>query len=743
MGRCRLPRPDSTIRAALGVQGEPEQPDDPAKGLVWSAIVRQINHPGSESQWVTITYMPRQRFARHPWSLSGGNSEELLNRLNSSVRLRLREYLADPVGFAAFSANDEAFNFPISWHSRFDTSSAFIRQLVAGKDIRSWAFESETYAIAPYDEAGGLMPLDVHKRWARHLWMVKSSMAESDDFSGGSRHESGVPWWSWYRWIARRNSGGARIIVAKIATHNEVTINRGRAITNQHVFSLRLRSEYEVDLSDAVLGVLNSSTACFWLKQVSQNKGAGGIGGGIGDEDWEPRYEFTGNKLEQFPLPGELPTEFGRELDRLAQRLSAVESLAVCSAGVPTRERLDAARVEHDHLRGRMIALQEELDWDVYRQYGLVDADEAGGLIAASASVPELKLGERAFEILLARRVVDGEVETQWFERHRSTPITEIPMHWPESYKAVVAKRTETIQSRRDIALIERPECKRRWQSEPWEMKERAALTSWLLDRCEDRGLWFAPDDWGRVQPRPMTISRLADRMRADGDVVSVARLLDGPDADLLGVLTRIIGDQHVPYLAQLRYTATGMRNRAQWEKTWGKQREEDDKGVRLDIDVPPKYKKEDFLKGSYWSQRGKLDVPKERFISYPLASPDGDDSLLLGWAGWDHREQAHALMGLIEDRSARDGWGGEKLTPLIAGLAEMMPWVRQWHAGTDPDSGISITEAYDAYLEDQRIRYGLSEENLRAWSPPTTGQRRGRRRKTVQPELPDQGEGV
>ena len=79
--------------------------------------------------------------------------------------------------------------------------------------------------------------------------------------------------------------------------------------------------------------------------------------------------------------------------------------------------------------------------------------------------------------------------------------------------------------------------------------------------------------------------------------------------------------------------------------------------GQRLDIPVPPKYKKEDFLRTSYWNQRGKLDVPKERFISYPGASPDSDDSLLLGWAGWDHREQAHALITLIEERSTTDGW--------------------------------------------------------------------------------------
>ena len=42
-----------------------------------------------------------------------------------------------------------------------------------------------------------------------------------------------------------------------------------------------------------------------------------------------------------------------------------------------------------------------------------------------------------------------------------------------------------------------RPECKRRWQSEPWEKKERAALRNWLLERCEDRDLWYVTDDRG------------------------------------------------------------------------------------------------------------------------------------------------------------------------------------------------------------------------------------------------------
>ena len=141
---------------------------------------------------------------------------------------------------------------------------------------------------------------------------------------------------------------------------------------------------------------------------------------------------------------------------------------------------------------------------------------------------------------------------------------------------------------------------------------------------------------------------------------------------------------------------------------------------------MPPKYTSADFRKASYWSNRGKLDVPKERFISYPLASPDGDGSLLLGWAGWDHREQAHALMTIIEDRATRDGWERERLLPLIAGLAEVMPWVRQWHGEVDPAFGMSPADAYASYLEDQMHLCQVSASDLADWRPPSTG--RGRR---------------
>jgi hypothetical protein len=286
----------------------------------------------------------------------------------------------------------------------------------------------------------------------------------------------------------------------------------------------------------------------------------------------------------------------------------------------------------------------------------------------------------------------------------------------------VVEKRIEIIGRDRNIGLIERPECKRRWQSDTWESKEQAALTTWLLDRCEDRALWFDGDS-----PRPMTVNRLADRLRADADVVSVARLLKGPDADLADVLKEIIDGEHVPFLAQYRYKPSGLDTRSQWEDTWDLQRREDETGKRPDIPVPPKYSSADFQKNSYWRHRGKLDVPKERFISYPDASPDSDSkSLLIGWAGWDHRQQADALIWLISERSGVDGWDTERLMGPLAGLLEVMPWVRQWHGEIVPEFGQSWAEAYDTFLTGERERRALTEDALRTWTPPKPT--RGRR---------------
>ena len=56
----------------------------------------------------------------------------------------------------------------------------------------------------------------------------------------------------------------------------------------------------------------------------------------------------------------------------------------------------------------------------------------------------------------------DGE-ETAWFERHGSTPITEIPDHLPADYRDLLQRRLDAIESNPHIRLLEKPEYKRRW----------------------------------------------------------------------------------------------------------------------------------------------------------------------------------------------------------------------------------------------------------------------------------------
>jgi hypothetical protein len=488
---------------------------------------------------------------------------------------------------------------------------------------------------------------------------------------------------------------------------------------------IKLTADATEDDHLELLGVLNSSTACFWLKQNSYPKGGdpvGQDGARVSQQPWSDRYEFTGTTLQDFPLPKSLPLTRARILDDLAQELSRTQVDALISAASPSAALLaDAERIQAS-LRGQMIAHQEELDWEVYASYRLLD--EA---LVYAGEPPEVELGERAFEIVLARRIAAGEDDTTWFSRHGSTPITEIPAHWPADYRELVQRRIDAIESVDAIRLLEAPEYKRRWATEPFEKQADRALRGWLLDRLEDRALWFT----SQGQVRPQSISQLADTLGRDPEFRSVVDLWQGRrDTDLEAALTSLVETEAVPYLAALRLKESGLRKFADWQHTWDLQRREDAGEVSTSstssgIPVPPKYGSTDFLKPSYWQARGKLDVPKERFILYPGAGRQTDPTPLLGWAGWDHAQQSLALATILHERIA-EGAPDTQLVPLVAGLAELQPWVEQWHSELDPTFGVSPAQFAREQLSEHLKSLGLTVDDLAAWRPPAPT--RGRR---------------
>jgi hypothetical protein len=312
-------------------------------------------------------------------------------------------------------------------------SPGFIKPFVYGEIIRDYSIEEELCGLAPYDNNFETVEYKYTEPWGKHLWCYRTPLEGVVSFGGKTRLQLGDKWWGWYRWIPEKYRCNLSIAYAEVATHNHFALDRGGKVFKQTAPVIKLPGDASEDDHLALLGLLNSSTACFWMKQVCFPKK------GYRDSKWEERIAFNATNVGDFPLPVDRLLKLSSRLDALAQRLAEWSP-----AATPTRQRaaagdqpadvawslksLSAAREQWETIRGRMIALQEELDWRCYSLYGLIDDDLTYG-----KEPSPIQLGQRAFEIVMARKMAAGELETTWFERHGSTPTTEIPTEWPDN----------------------------------------------------------------------------------------------------------------------------------------------------------------------------------------------------------------------------------------------------------------------------------------------------------------------
>jgi hypothetical protein len=723
----------SAVRAVLKIRDEPRHPNDPEKGIVWTSIVNHIDSPGFENEYISVCDLPRDRLRRHPWSIGGGGMSELKERLDSVAVARLRD-IVDSIGPVAYTRQDDAYFAPLRRWRHLGVPAEHTIPIGTGEDVRDWVARPSLEALFPYNSR---LEAKLEQRSNTVLWPSRRILQERSELSG-RQEEIGLTWFEWNRFLRHRFRVSLGLCFAEIATHFHVAFDRGGSIFNQTAPTIKLKSSDEAEYL-RVLGHLASSTGCFWLKQVMYPKGGDGVGRGIQDERWETRYAFDGTKLRGFPLSKHDPsTLVDLVVSEAVSYRQALDDL-LTPGSTPTRERLETAKAASRHALGRMIALQEELDWFNYVAYGLLDEDTAADL----DELPELTFGERAFEIGLARRIKQGDFQTSWFDRHRSAPVLDVPEDWPDSYRHTVERRISVIESNEAVALIERPEFKRRWATERWEDFEREILGDWLVDRLGSPHYW--------PEPRLASASRLADAARLDDDFMAVAELIaPSGETDLTTLVAELLAEEAVPYLAAYRYKDSGLRKWSEWQHVWELQRAEDAIVARAklaesqpgyvapevvasrkldevgDVPIPPKYRSSDFRRTSFWKLRGKLDVPKERFISYPGAERENDPSPVFGWAGWDHVERARALAGWYTDQ--RDaGIGADRLTPYLAGLWELIPWLRQWHNEPDPTYGERMGDFFASFVTEQAGRLGKTTDDLVAWRPPASAGRKRR----------------
>jgi hypothetical protein len=71
------------------------------------------------------------------------------------------------------------------------------------------------------------------------------------------------------------------------------------------------------------------------------------------------------------------------------------------------------------------------------------------------------------------------------------------------------------------------------------------------------------------------------------------------------------------------------------------------------------------------------------------------------------------ALAELYVERKDRDGWDAARLTPILAGLQELVPWLQQWHNEEDPTYGLKLGDYFADYVNEERRTLGLTLEIL------------------------------
>ena len=174
------------------------------------------------------------------------------------------------------------------------------------------------------------------------------------------------------------------ITFAFVATHNHFVLDRGGKVFKQSAPIIKLPETATEDDHYALLAYLNSSTACFWMKQVFYPKATA-----VGDISIEKgraeanRYEFAATGLQALPLPPWSDVErraavaLAREASELAKDVEDLRPAAL--AGNPRAPDLADAERLSDQKRRRLKVVQEDIDWLAYRGFGLVQDWTARG----------------------------------------------------------------------------------------------------------------------------------------------------------------------------------------------------------------------------------------------------------------------------------------------------------------------------------------------------------------------------
>jgi hypothetical protein len=678
----------SYVRCVLAKRGEPGEPPAGSNGLVWASIASHWHTDGYDDDFISVEQVELPWLRRHPWILAGGGVIQLIKALEATAGSTLRDFVA-LIGFGCMTRADDVYFSPSDALQRAGLGPQYIIEIVEGEVVRDWSIDSPKTATFPY-ERDECLSVTQDEFVKRRLWPYRTPLWTRREPNGDHR-EIGLTWWEWSRFQRERFQSRLSIAFAFVATHNHFVLDRGGRVFNRTAPIIKLPATATEDDHLALLAFLNSSTACFWMKQVFYPKAT--ATGDISTEKGKPeanRYEFTGTGMMALPLPRWTPSQgiclasLAREALALAaqrDKLSArelVRSVALSREGAMTELAIERDRAE---IEKRLATVQEDIDWLVYELFGLADGYEPTAGAHDESTRPFVSREESG---------------------------ASLPAVWTGRLSQLVAST--------NLQCLETPVFKRLWSGRRGVFGHSVRTVAEAVPAETHAWIQKEVEQSFGSGAETQSLREISSRLAGADPIRRVAMLGGFEDADTAVRYALSNGDA-VPFLAAHRLSASGLKKWARWQRLWQLQRDEDHGGP-APTESAPKYIDIDFKESRYWRLRGVFDVPKERFISYPGCESDEDREPVYGWAGWNHLQRARALASLYWKRKTEEEWSADRLAPMLAGLLELLPWVKQWHNAPDAESGEKMGDYFSTFLDGECRTLGLTHADLEAWRP-------------------------
>ncbi len=485
LGSNRRPRPDSEVRFVGILPGGGDLRTPPEESLLWLTIAEHHDLPGYNDQRIAVADRTQQEVARFPWSFDIG-SQNLQTEIERAGPRQITEFV-DSIGICFFTNAEEVFQLRPDVARRLGLNLELLECCQKGEDIRNWSMSSDVLSLRPYDADWVPIKLKEFPAVAQYLRAFRKPLGNRATFSGKTYDEEGKLWYGYHIINYKKLDKTTIISFSFIATHNHFVLEHGRRLYRQTAPIIVLRAALHAQL---LTGLLNSSAALFWLKQVCFNKGAG-------EDEERDRFEFQGNKVEQLPVPAVFAAGFDGNPNGVVEQLGLLsQSCWQCGGALPgfalqklfekrteaysdwnnvlpcyigpgsnsggAFDSTESLRSAYKHLqavreevRAKMIALQEEMDWLTYAAYSLLPGEHAAVQVELEPS--PLDREQRPFR-LWARAGGDFALATRL-----------IPDGWTEHKRKLWEARLSAIRDNDHIRRIEQPAYKRRWE-EQWKV---------------------------------------------------------------------------------------------------------------------------------------------------------------------------------------------------------------------------------------------------------------------------------